>query len=89
MKSPAVKSSRWVGALAIIAVVFGLLTIISGGRTSHRTVSDSGDFPREFSLSTPIAWMNSAANQSIVGEFHAHLHRRERFRSTVCPWNIG
>ncbi len=33
MRAPAVKRSRWVGPLAIIAVVFGLLTIISGGRT--------------------------------------------------------
>jgi len=33
MKSPAVKRLRWVGALGIIAVLFGLLTIISGGRT--------------------------------------------------------
>ncbi len=33
MKSPAVKRSRWIGALAISAVIFGLLTIISGGRT--------------------------------------------------------
>ena len=33
MKSPAVKRSRWIDALAISAVIFGLLTIISGGRT--------------------------------------------------------
>jgi hypothetical protein len=33
MKSSAVKRSRWLGTLAIIAVIFGLLTIISGGRT--------------------------------------------------------
>lgn len=33
MKSPVVGRSRWLGALAIIAVIFGLLTIISGGRT--------------------------------------------------------
>ena len=33
MKSPAVKRSHWIGALAISAIIFGLLTIISGGRT--------------------------------------------------------
>ncbi|MCL4862885.1 MAG: hypothetical protein KJZ93_25980 [Caldilineaceae bacterium] len=33
MKSPALEHSRWVGALAIVAIVFGLLTILSGGRT--------------------------------------------------------
>lgn len=33
MKSPALERSRWVGALAIVAIVFGLLTILSGGRT--------------------------------------------------------
>ncbi len=33
MKSPVVKRSRWVGALAIMAILFGLLTIISGGFT--------------------------------------------------------
>lgn len=33
MKSPAVKRSRWIGALAIIAILFGLPTIIAGGRT--------------------------------------------------------
>lgn len=33
MESPAVKRSPWIGALAIIAAIFGLLTIISGGRT--------------------------------------------------------
>ena len=31
MKSPELKRSRWVGGLAIFAVLFGLLTIISGG----------------------------------------------------------
>lgn len=33
MKSLTVKRSRWIGAMAIIAAIFGLLTIISGGRT--------------------------------------------------------
>jgi hypothetical protein len=33
MKSPGVERSRWIGALAIIALVFGLATIVSGGRT--------------------------------------------------------
>ena len=33
MKSPVAKRSRWVGALAIVAVVFGVATLISGGRT--------------------------------------------------------
>jgi hypothetical protein len=33
MKSPAFRHSRWIGALAIIAILFGVLTIISGGRT--------------------------------------------------------
>lgn len=33
MQSPARKRSKWLVALAVVAVVFGLLTIISGGRT--------------------------------------------------------
>lgn len=33
MKSPALKRSGWMSALAIVAVLFGLLTILSGGRT--------------------------------------------------------
>lgn len=33
MRSPLLKRSRWVGALAMVAVLFGLLTIVSGGRT--------------------------------------------------------
>ncbi|MCE7986983.1 MAG: hypothetical protein DYG89_37900 [Caldilinea sp. CFX5] len=33
MRSPLLKHSRWVGALAMVAVLFGLLTIVSGGRT--------------------------------------------------------
>ncbi len=33
MHSPAITRSRWLGAAAIIAVVFGVLTLISGGRT--------------------------------------------------------
>jgi hypothetical protein len=33
MKAPGFKRSRWVGALAIVAILFGLLTILSGGRT--------------------------------------------------------
>lgn len=33
MKSLVVKRSRWVSVLAIVAVVFGIATIISGGRT--------------------------------------------------------
>ena len=32
MKSPVSKRSRWVSVLAIGAVLFGLLTIASGGR---------------------------------------------------------
>ena len=31
MKSPELERSRWVGGLAIFAILFGLLTIISGG----------------------------------------------------------
>jgi hypothetical protein len=33
MKLPELERSRWVGGLAIFAILFGLLTIISGGRT--------------------------------------------------------
>ena len=33
MKSPESKRSRWIGAAAIVAVLFGLLTIVSGGAT--------------------------------------------------------
>jgi hypothetical protein len=33
VKSPAGTRSRWLEALAIVAIIFGLLTIISGGRT--------------------------------------------------------
>ncbi len=33
MKSFESKHSRWFGALALVAVLFGLLTIVSGGRT--------------------------------------------------------
>lgn len=33
MSSLVVKRSRWVGALAIVAVIFGVATTISGGRT--------------------------------------------------------
>jgi hypothetical protein len=33
MKAPVFKRSRWVGALAIVALLFGLLTIVAGGRT--------------------------------------------------------
>ena len=33
MKSPELKRSGWVGGLAILAVLFGLLTIVSGGST--------------------------------------------------------
>jgi hypothetical protein len=33
MKSSGVERSRWVGALAVIALTFGVATIISGGRT--------------------------------------------------------
>jgi len=33
MKSQELKRSRWVGGLAIFAVLFGLLTIVSGGST--------------------------------------------------------
>jgi len=33
MKSPKLTRSRWVGALAIVAILFGVLTIVSGGRT--------------------------------------------------------
>ena len=32
MKSQELKRSRWVGGLAIFAILFGLLTIVSGGR---------------------------------------------------------
>ncbi len=33
MQSPMSARSRWLGALAVIAVVFGVLTLLSGGRT--------------------------------------------------------
>ena len=37
MKSPELKRSRWITAVAIVAVLFGLLTIVSGGRTLFNT----------------------------------------------------
>lgn len=37
MTSPESKRSRWMSALAIVAILFGLLTIISGGRTLFDT----------------------------------------------------
>ena len=37
MKSFKLKRSRWVGGLAIFAVLFGLLTIVSGGRALFNT----------------------------------------------------
>lgn len=33
MKSPKFTRSHWVGGLAIVAILFGMLTIVSGGRT--------------------------------------------------------
>lgn len=33
MKSPGLKRSPWISTLAIVAILFGVLTIISGGRT--------------------------------------------------------
>lgn len=33
MKSPTDKRSPWISTLAVVAVLFGVLTIISGGRT--------------------------------------------------------
>ncbi len=33
MQSTAITRSRWLGAVAVIAVVFGVLTLVSGGRT--------------------------------------------------------
>lgn len=33
MKSPGLKRSPWISTLAIVAILIGVLTIISGGRT--------------------------------------------------------
>ncbi len=39
MQSPVITRSRWLGAVAGIAVVFGVLTLLSGGRTLFDAVA--------------------------------------------------
>ena len=62
MKSPTVKRSRWVGALAIIAVIFGLLTIISGGRT----LFDAEAQQRAGNYVAFVLWFNFVAGFAYV-----------------------
>ncbi len=62
MKSPTVKRSRWVGALAIIAVSFGLLTIISGGRT----LFDAEAQQRAGNYVAFVLWFNFVAGFAYV-----------------------
>lgn len=74
MKSPAVKGSRWVGVIATIAVVFGLLTIISGGLTLFNTGvrQDAGNY-------VPfVLWFNFLAGFAYVIA-GIGLWRRERW----------
>ena len=62
MKSPESKQSRWVGATAIFAVLFGLLTILSGGSVLLTTAAQqaAGSYV-EF-----VVWFNVLAGFAYI-----------------------
>jgi hypothetical protein len=62
MNSLVVKRSRWMGALAIVAVVFGVATIISGGRT----LFDAETQQRAGNYVAFVLWFNFAAGFAYV-----------------------
>jgi len=62
MKPPVLNRSRWLRALAIVAIIFGLLTLIAGGRTlfnatAQQLASDTVDFVLWFNFLAGFAYM--------------------------------
>ncbi len=62
MKPPVLNRSRWLRALAIVAIIFGLLTLIAGGRTlfnatAQQLAGDTVDFVLWFNFLAGFAYM--------------------------------